>query len=89
MKIIAVIGLLALAIVGTATAQSMFWNETKRNYRCAGAQAYVICHSVPKRQGLGAYRVMIDGQHLWVSYGGTLIYECWVRRQPVECRPIP
>ena len=65
------------------------WHIEKKTYRCAGDRTYVICHSSPRLNDEAPYRVMLDGRNLWVSFGGKLIYQCWVRRSPIECREIP
>lgn len=73
----------------TATPPGPLWHIERKTYRCAGARDYVLCHSAPRLNNEAPYRVMIDGRHLWVSFGGTLIYECWVRSGPQRCRTIP
>lgn len=66
-----------------------FWHIEKKTYRCAGTKTYVICHSSPRLNDEAPYRAMLDGRHLWVSFGGKLIYECWVRSAPGRCRMYP
>lgn len=64
------------------------WFRNERPYRCAGSPTAVICHSRPQRDG-SAYRMSIIGGQLWVGYRGKLIYQCFLRRAPKQCRRIP
>lgn len=74
--------------VATGTTPIPFWHKEARKYRCAGTDSFVICHSV-KANGATPYRVTIDGNVLWVSYGGKLIFDCAVRGGPELCRRYP
>jgi len=85
----------ALLLIGRAGGRTPYtppgpiWHIERKLYRCAGDRTYVICHSSPKLNDEAPYRVLIDGRHLWVSFGGKLIYECRVRSAPDRCRTIP
>jgi len=79
----------ALVSAAAGSAATGFWFHNTSHYRCGGDRLFVICHSLSHKKGVNAYRVMIDGENFWVSYGGKLIYQCWTRRLPFECRTVP